>query len=389
MAERTAADGSAQVTAEADGVTATTHAGAAPTGPTRRHLFLAIGGAAAAGAAGWMLRGVTAPDSSSASEAPDPDPAEPAAGPLGCADLRPGITFPAIPQRYALVEVLAVPGVSARELLHRVGAAMAALPAQPDDAGTVTVTFGFAVRHALQLWPQRAAAASEFPSFANDDDAIVTGGDLAVQVCSETAAGAHDTAAAVRDALGDATPVWRQLGMRDGPTPEGTARTAAGFIDGIINPRGAQELAAGVWADARTRDTHWVLRRMHISPDFARRPVREQERAIGRRRDTGAPLSGGSALDQVDLFAKQPDGELITPVDAHARRANPTHLGRPLMLRRSYSIELEDGPGLLFIAFLSDPETFVLTQRRLDQQDAFIAHTRTTASGCFFVPGEI
>lgn len=380
MTERTVPGGVAGAGVEADAGAATR------TGTTRRHLFLAIGGAAAAGAAGWMLRGVAAADSSSASEAPDPS--APAHPPLDRADLRPGITFPTIPQRYALVEVLALPGASAQDVLGRVGAALATLPAQPDDAGTVTVTFGFAAHHARELWPQRAAAASELPAFANDD-AVVTGGDLAVQVCSETAAGAHQTAADVREALGDATPVWRQLGVRDAPTAGGTARTAAGFIDGIINPRSADELASGVWADTRTRDTHWVLRRMHISPDFARQPVREQEQAIGRRRDTGAPLDGGAVGDQVDLFAKQPDGELITPVDAHARRANPTHLGRPLMLRRSYSIELDDGPGLLFIAFLSDPETFVLTQRRLDQQDAFIAHTRTTASGCFFVPGEI
>lgn len=356
-------------------------------GTTRRNLFLAIGGAAAAGAAGWMLRGVAAPERSSAAEDAD-QPAEPGAE-LAHADLRPGITLPSVPQRHAVIEVVALPDSTSAEVLARVRVALATLPAQPDDAGTVTVTFGFAPHHARALWPERAVAASVLPPFANDDAAVVTGGDLAVQVCSETAAAAHQTIAAVRDALGDAVLVWRQLGLRDAPTPDGTARTASGFIDGIINPRSAEELAAGVWADTDLRDTHWVLRRMHISADFSRRPTGDQERAIGRRRDTGAPLSGGDARDQVDLFAKQPDGELITPIDAHARRANPAHIGRPLMLRRSYSIELDDGPGLLFSAFLSDPETFVLTQRRLDQQDAFIAHTRTSASGCFFVPGEL
>ncbi len=59
------------------------------------------------------------------------------------------------------------------------------------------------------------------------------------------------------------------------------------------------------------------------------------------------------------------------------------------MLRRSYSADLGGDAGLLFIAFLSDPSTFVLTQRRLDEMDALIAHTRTEASGVFFVPGDI
>ncbi|MGN7979395.1 Dyp-type peroxidase [Microbacterium sp. 22195] len=356
-------------------------------GHTRRGLLLALGGAAAAGTAGWVLRG-----SAGAANVDEPGPARTASAspaPLADADQRPGITFPAVPQRHALVEVLAFDRPDPRDLLTRVRAALAGLPDLPADAGIVTVTFGFAPQHARVLWPERSAAASDLPSFVSDADGMLSGGDLAVQVCGETVAGVRETAFAVRGALGEPDVRWRQAGTRDAPTEDGTARTAAGFIDGIINPRTAEELAAGVWSDRTRRDTHLVLRRMRISADFGRLPVAAQERAVGRHRDTGAPLSGGGSRDQVDLLGKRADGELLTPLDAHARRANPVNIGRGLMLRRSYSIDGDEGAGLLFAAFLSDPSTFTLTQRRLDERDALMVHTRTDASGCFFVPGEL
>jgi dye decolorizing peroxidase len=291
---------------------------------------------------------------------------------------RPGITSPAVPQRHAVVEVLASPGVSAAVLLERVRAAHSALPPQTEDAGEVTVTIGFSPAHARELWPERAASSSDLPSFASDAAGIVTGGDIAVQVCAETASAALDAATYVRAALGEPVPVWTQTGYRDAPTPQGTSRTGLGFIDGIMNPSTAED-----------HDTHWVLRRMRVSADFGRMSSGQQERAVGRRRDSGAPLSGGGERDEIDLFAKESDGSLLIPVDAHARRAHPAHIGRALMLRRSYSADLEGDAGLLFVAFLSDPSTFVLTQRRLDEMDALIAHTRTEASGLFFVPGDV
>ncbi|HWV50782.1 MAG TPA: Dyp-type peroxidase, partial [Microbacterium sp.] len=188
-------------------------------------------------------------------------------------------------------------------------------------------------------------------------------------------------------ALGAAV-LWEQSGYRDAPTPQGTARTSNGFIDGIMNPRTAELMDAGVWTGGAHRDTHLVVRRMRILPEFMSQPVPDQERAIGRERASGAPLSGGGPDDEVDLFAKTADGRLLTPKASHARRAHPSNIGRALMLRRSYSFDVPEGAGLLFIAFMSDPQTFVLTQRRLDEMDDLIAHTVTDASGCFFVPGD-
>lgn len=353
------------------------------TGPTRRGFFVgaavAAGTAVAAGATGWLLRGVDG-DASTAEGAPTAS-----ASPAPHADRRPGITFPDVPQRHLALRVVALDGVESAALPALVAAASRV--ESPPDAGEVTVTVGYAPVHALTLWPERAAAASDLPAFAHDDPAIVTGGDLAVQVCAETASGARDAANAVVAALG-ARIVWQQAGYRDAPTPHGTARTSTGFIDGIVNPRTAELREAGVWTDAAHHDTHLVVRRMLISASFTAQPVAAQEQAVGRSRDTGAPLSGGGPDDEVDLFAKTADGRLLTPAASHARRAHPSHIGRPLMLRRSYSFDPPSGAGLVFIAFLSDPQTFVMTQRRMDEMDDLMAATTTDASGCFFVPGE-
>ena len=49
--------------------------------------------------------------------------------------------------------------------------------------------------------------------------------------------------------------------------------------------------------------------------------INEQERMIGRRRDTGAPLSGSVETDLPD-YSNDPVGA-TTPLDAHIRMANP------------------------------------------------------------------
>ncbi|MFK4761693.1 Dyp-type peroxidase [Microbacterium sp. ZW T5_45] len=354
-------------------------------GTTRRGFFLAAGtaagAAAVAGASGWLLRGVSGEGDAAAAPAPTAS-----ASPLPTADHRAGVTYPAVPQRHLMLRVVDVAGVDSADLPALVASAVDALGEVPADAGEVTVTVGYAPEHALALWPERAAAASALPAFARDDPAMITGGDLAVQVCAETASGARDASEAVIAALGGRV-LWEQAGYRDAPTPHGTARTSTGFIDGIINPRTPELLAAGVWADAENHDTHLVVRRMYIDAAFTTRPVAEQEQAIGRSRATGAPLSGGGPDDEVDLFSKTADGRLLTPASAHARRAHPTNIGRALMLRRSYSFDPPSGAGLVFIAYVADPQTFVLTQRRLDEMDDLLANTSTDASGCFFVPG--
>jgi len=306
-----------------------------------------------------------------------PTPTPPATGVAG-------ITLPAVPQRHARLSVLTLDG-SAADVLDAARRIAATDPAQPADAGEVTVTIGFAPHIAGELWPERATG-SALPSFASDADGLVLAGDIAVQVCAETAPGARGASDRILADIG-ASVAWRADGYRDAPTPEGTARTGMGFIDGIINPRTTEEREAGVFtADG---DTYAVFRRIWIRQAFFDATVDDQERAIGRSRETGAPLSGGSTMDEIDLFAKTDAGRTLIPAAAHARRAHPANIGRPLMLRRSYSIDAESGAGLLFAAFMNDPQAFTATQNRLDEMDDLISHTEADASGVFFVPASL
>ena len=343
----------------------------------RRREILIATSAVAAGAAGWALRGVQA----STSDAGRPQ------GRVSSADQVNGITYPPVPQRHLLATALTLAGTAAvsaaLEAVHGLEVMLA------PDAGEVTVTIGVAAPHARSLWPARTEAARDLPEFATDADHMPGAGDVVVQVCAETESAVRDVTDSFLTLLPDADVVWRQAGYRDAPTTSGTARTGIGFIDGIANPRSRDALRHGVWTGAPQRDTYMVMRRTWIDAAFNRMSIEQQEQAIGRRRDTGAPLSGGAPLDDVDLFVKAADGTLLTPVSSHARRAHPLNLGVPLMLRRSYNFSERGERGLLFVAFVSDPATFIATQRRIEESDDLIAHTRVDASGCYFVPGDV
>lgn len=301
-----------------------------------------------------------------------------------------GITWPAVPQRHLVLTVLTLArreAEAARTLLRGIQGKTWDVPS---DAGDVSVTLGFGEELARAAWPERAGGDQSLPGFAHDVDGTVRGGDVAIQVCAETAAAARRVSAEVLREVGAHTVLWEAVGYRDASTPQGTTRTGTGFVDGIINPRSTEELAAGVWkatGDGTGRDTYVAYRRMRILARFAALPDAEQEQAVGRRLADGAPLSGGGPLDQVDLFAKSPEGRLLTPLASHARRAHPSNLGLPLMLRRSYAYEPGGGDsGLIFTAFVAEPRTFVATQQRLDEQDDFLANTTADAAGIFFVP---
>jgi len=355
----------------------------------RRALLASAGAAVVGGTVGWLSRG--GHDDAAVVGTPGDGPEATTGTPnaISGADARPGMTWPTIPPRHTQLVVLDAAGLPDARLIELVAALPAlASPERVDaDAGEATLLTGVGLARARSLWPARATE-DDLPVFANDAPTIERGGDLAIMASAETAVAARDLAAAALREIGDAPIRWQQSGYRDAPTPRGTARTTTGFIDGIANPRDAEELAAGVWAAPDTHDAYLVVRRMRIRESFTAQPIAAQEQAIGRRRADGAPLSGGGPESDVDLFAKAPDGHQLTPRNAHARRAHPSNIGRGLMLRRSYSFDVDTGAGLLFTAFMGAPSTFTATQRRLDEADDLIAHTFTDAGGCFFVPEE-
>jgi dye decolorizing peroxidase len=134
--------------------------------------------------------------------------------------------------------------------------------------------------------------------------------------------------------------------------------------------------------------TIMVVRRMTVDvAAFAAKPVAVQEAVIGRRRPSAVPLSGGTIATTPDLGAKNPDGTNVIAADAHVRRANAAAAGVSQMLRRSYSID-DPAAGLLFISFQNELRTFTATMQRMQDVDALLELTTTTASGTFLVlPG--
>jgi dye decolorizing peroxidase len=118
-----------------------------------------------------------------------------------------------------------------------------------------------------------------------------------------------------------------------------------------------------------------------------------QEEVIGRKRSTGAPLTGIIETDPADFTAKR-DSEFVIAEDAHIRRASTDRN----ILRRVYNFD--DGfddrganVGLLFAAFQAELEQFTVIQERLAQQDSLNTWTTPVGSAVFAVlpgatPGE-
>lgn len=263
------------------------------------------------------------------------------------------------------------------------------------EPGPLTVTIGIGPRVVAETLGESVPGAQSLPVFVRDkvpDER--RGGDLLIQICSNDLVvnGAAETE--LLASLGPKfAPRWSAQGTR-GPKDLGFGRNLLGFHDGVTVPRTSPELESDVWiADPPQLmgGTIAVVRIMPIDvPAFTAMSNSEQERAVGRTKDTGAPLSGEDIDDEIDLHAKASDGAYAIPSESHVRRAHPLPAGAPgLMLRRSFSFfNHVDDQGLIFISFQNDPETFSMTQARLDEGDALLDHASTTASGSFLVlPG--
>ncbi|MBQ0983323.1 deferrochelatase/peroxidase EfeB [Streptomyces sp. F63] len=282
------------------------------------------------------------------------------------------------------------------------------------DAGpsSLTVTFGFG--HSFfgrtGLEDHRPAALDPLPAFSSDAlDPRRSNGDLWVQIGADDALVAFNALRALqKDAAGTARVRWQMNGFNRsaGATARPmTTRNLMGQVDGTRNPRPEEadfQQRVFVPEGGGAKDPEWmahgsyaVVRRIRmLLDDWEELSREEQERVIGRRKDNGAPLSGGTETTPLDLEKTGSDGRPVVPANAHARISMPETNGGAAMLRRPFSFH--DGydakgvpdAGLLFVCWQADPlRGFIPVQRKLDRGDALSPFIRHEASGLFAVPG--
>jgi deferrochelatase/peroxidase EfeB len=282
------------------------------------------------------------------------------------------------------------------------------------DALTVTVSLGASLfEERPWLAPFRPLRLTRMKRFANDAlDAGLCHGDLTLQICANTQ---DTTIHALRDILKNLPDrlvlKWKQEGNVPviEPGPDGateSARNLLGFRDGSANPDASDAALMDhlVWVGAGRGEPAWALggsyQLVRIIRNFVERwdrtPLGEQERIMGRRRDTGAPLDARQASEfHVPDYTRDPDGAL-TPLDSHIRLANPRtpETDDSIILRRPFNYSngvTKSGQldqGLLFICYQADLEKgFIAVQRRLDGEP-LEEYIKPVGGGYFFtLPG--
>jgi dye decolorizing peroxidase len=176
-------------------------------------------------------------------------------------------------------------------------------------------------------------------------------------------------------------------------------RNLMGQVDGTANLRTGAELERHVWDFGHEQPwfaggTVAVIRRIRADLDTWDGLDRSsKESAVGRRLDTGAPLTGRHEFDEPDLAATR-GGIPIIPPNAHIALARH-RTDDERMLRRAYNYDDPPGAGqttdcgLIFVAYQRDPaRQFVPVQQRLAEADALNRWITTLGSATFAIlPG--
>ncbi|MEI7478773.1 MAG: iron uptake transporter deferrochelatase/peroxidase subunit [Actinomycetes bacterium] len=343
-----------------------------------------------------------------------------------------GITTP--PQSYLAFATFDVVSTHRQELAgllvewgHAARRFMAGLPLQttydgsfpPEDSGealglgaaNLTVTFGYGPRlfdQRFGLSKRRPSVLVDLPPFHGDDlQPEFTGGDLCIQACANDPQVAFH---AVRNLaqLGSGVVSMRSLQFGSGRTSatgsgQGSTRNLLGFKDGTNNIRATDAPLLKRWVYADQNDgqpwmgggTYLVIRRIRTNlSTWSSISLDSQERVIGRKRASGAPLTGHHEHDAPKFAKLDAHGFPVIPLDAHIRVASPHTNGGLHLLRRGYNyvegIDQTTGnveAGLLFICFQRNPVTqFTALQSDLARSDALSRYLTHRGSGVFACP---
>lgn len=269
---------------------------------------------------------------------------------------------------------------------------------------TITVGLGPALFDRAGLADLRPESVADLPAFSTDRlDPAWCGGDLLLQVCADDpVAVAHASRVLLKNVRSMTRQRWRQSGFRNARGASrsgGSMRNLMGQVDGTANLHDAAAFDRYVWDDRASAPwfaggTVLVVRRIRAEMDSWDELDRaSKELTVGRRLDSGAPLTGRTEADEPDLDADV-NGIPVIPPNAHialARRRTDDEQ----FLRRPYNYD--DPPaddrtsdsGLIFAVYQRDPaRQFVPVQERLAAADALNQWITTVGSATFAIlPG--
>lgn len=280
---------------------------------------------------------------------------------------------------------------------------------EPELAGrparlTVGVGLGPGLFDRIGLARRRPPTAVEMPAFRTDRlDPRFCGGDVLLQICADDPmVVAHTSRVLLKNVRAMTRQRWRQRGFRTahGADESGrTMRNLMGQVDGTSNLRTPAEFDRFVWDDGAGQSwfaggTILVLRRIRAELDTWDELDRaSKEFAVGRRLDTGAPLTGTREQDVPDLAA-QVNGIPVIPPNSHIALARH-HNEDERFLRRPFNYDdpppagVTSDSGLIFASYLRDPvRQWIPVQQRLAEADAMNQWITTVGSATFaMLPG--
>jgi dye decolorizing peroxidase len=263
---------------------------------------------------------------------------------------------------------------------------------------TVTTGLGPGALDRIGMPPSQRRGVRPLPSFRIDRlEPVWTGGDLLLQVCADDPlVVSHAARMLTKDVRTFGALRWRQDGFQRRPDGLGVGRrNLLGQVDGTANPEpGTADFQRTVWIETgpAAGGTTLVLRRIRMDLDRWDRLDRpDRELVVGRRLADGAPLTGHSVDDDLDLEATDPAGLPLIPAFSHVRRAHPSVTGTRI-LRRGFNYEAAGArgrpeAGLLFAAFQADVAVqYLPIQRSLAELDLLNDWTTPVGSAVFLVP---
>nr|WP_246232134.1 iron uptake transporter deferrochelatase/peroxidase subunit [Nakamurella aerolata] len=279
-------------------------------------------------------------------------------------------------------------------------------------AHSLTITVGFGASmfdERFGLRDKMPAALRPFGKLPGEGDMRpeLTGGDLCVQACADDPQVVfHAVRNLTRIARGTAVLRWSQLGFgRASATGTGqtTPRNLFGFKDGTRNLHADQtaDIDRYVWVDDAATDQPWMVGGTYLvarkiamvieswDADF----LADQERIFGRRKDSGAPLSGGQEFTVPDFHKTGANGKPLIDVRSHMALAAPENNNGVKILRRGYNYTDGQDPvsgrlaaGLFFVSFQRDPAQFKALQTKLGAGDLMNEYVTHLGGGTFACP---